>query len=112
MLGSIKKKVIMTLKLITCRKENGPNMDPGHLFPLWETWFVEVEKNNKIQNIVVKCINSDGTQYVPTLDHITVDGQLVDSKSYRFIKQDLQNVKVVIPALTFAILENLENTPK
>ena len=64
-----------------------------------ETWVIDIEKNKEIRHILLVCHNSNVVE-------MTINGGIVDRQDYVFIKQDLQTVKIVIPALTFAILND------
>jgi len=92
------------LTLLEWHNEQGPNASPGHLFPISETWFIKLKKNNQIQNIHIESVNPQGQLYVARIKTITVNGEVLHPNKYTTLDRDLRAVKLFITPLRMAAL--------
>ena len=94
----------MQTKLLEYKKVSGPNLNPGHQFPISETYFIQLKTNNFLENIIIECLNPAGILYVLLLNKVVVNGEILNPNEYENVRKKLQSVNILIIPLIHAIV--------
>lgn len=91
-------------KLLDFKKISGANLDPGHLFPITETYFIKLKTKDLLEEeIIIECVNPEGILYVPILNKILVNGFILKTTEYEDLRKKLQSVKIILVPLIQAL---------